>query len=171
MIKFVVAAIWIAAVTVGSVYFSFNSQGAATKEKTDLGYFGGLDYVKTEMISVPVMKNFKVDGYFLARLVYTIEPEKAKALSLPAEPLLTDLVYTYLYANPQIDFVTRGNLDLDAMRNGIRDSVNARVGDKLVHEVLVEQIDYLSKEEIRGNSVRQRAEPFEKKKSDAASGH
>ena len=171
MIKFVVAAIWIAAVTVGSVWFSFNSQSAASsEEKVDLGYFGGLDYVKTEMISVPVMKNQAIDGYFLARLVYTIEPEKAKALSLPADALLTDLVYTYLYANPQIDFVTRGNLDLDAMRNGIRDSVNAHVGDKLVHEVLIEQIDYLSKEEIRGNSVRQRAESFEKK-PEVSGGH
>lgn len=171
MIKFVVAAIWIAAVTVGSVWFSFNSRSAATsEEQVDLGYFGGLDYVKTEMISVPVMKNQAIDGYFLARLVYTVEPEKAKKLSLPAEALLTDLVYTYLYANPQIDFVTRGNLDLDAMRNGIRDSVNAHVGDKLVHEVLIEQIDYLSKEEIRGNSVRRRAEPFEKK-AETSSGH
>ncbi len=170
MIKFVVAALWIAAVTVGSVWFSFNMKSEAATETADPGYFGGLDYVKTDMISVPLMRAHKIEGYFLARLVYTIKPDMAKTLSLPADALLTDLVYSYLYANPQIDFVKRGNLDLDAMRNGIRDSVNARVGDKLVHEVLIDQIDYLSKEEIRGNSVRQRNDPVQKK-STAPAGH
>ena len=40
---------------------------------------------------------------------------------------------------------------MDGFRNGLRDSVNARVGEELMHEVLVEQVDYLSKQEIRDN--------------------
>ncbi len=46
---------------------------------------------------------------------------------------------------------------MDAFRNGLRVSVNARVGETLMHEVLVEQVDYLSKQEIRDNAMRRRA--------------
>jgi hypothetical protein len=157
MIKFVVAALWIAAVTVGSVYYSFNMLQQTAEETPEPSFFGGLDYVRTDMISVPLLRDKKVEGYFLARLVYTVEPEKLKKLSLPVDALLMDQVYAYLYANPHIDFVNRTNLDLDALRGGIRDSVNARVGEKLVHEVLIEQLDFLTREDIRENTARRRA--------------
>ena len=157
MIKFAVAALWISAATLGSVYYSFNAartQGEEAQAEPTL--LGGLDYVSVEMVSVPLLKQGTVHGYFLAKLVYTIEPEKKAKLVLPADKLLLDQLYTYLYANPQIDFTKKASLDLDAFRSGIRDAVNAHVGDKLVHEVLIEQLDYLTKEDIRDNTARRR---------------
>jgi hypothetical protein len=156
MIKFVVAALWLVAVTLGTVIFSFSMSGAKTDKTPQPAFFGGLDYVKTDIISVPLMKDNEVYGYFLTRLVYTVEPAVMKTLSLPAEALLVDEVYTYLYANPEIDFADYAKLDLDKLRTGIREAVNKRVGKKLVHDVLVEQIDFLSKAEIRDNTIRRR---------------
>jgi hypothetical protein len=160
MIKFVAAAIWLCAVTVGAVVYSFSTAGPVVK-KEEPAFFGGLDYVRTDIISVPLMKEGAVYGYFLARLVYTVEPKVVKTLSLPAESLLVDEVYTYLYGNPQIDFSDYAKLDLDKFRNGIRDAINKRVGKTLVHDVLIEQIDYLSKAEIRDNTIRRRSGPVE----------
>ena len=154
MIKFVVAAFWIVAVAIGSVYYSFGVAQNRPVEAVTPGFLGGLDYVKTEVISVPIVRSGQVSGYFLARLVYTIETEQAKKLVIPAEAVITDEVYSYLYANPQIDFQKRGAIDIDAIRDGIRKSVNERVGTPLIHDVLVEQLDYLTKEEIRANSFR-----------------
>ncbi|TGV74869.1 hypothetical protein EN788_70350, partial [Mesorhizobium sp. M2D.F.Ca.ET.145.01.1.1] len=91
----------------------------------------------------------KIDGYFLAKLVYTVEPEQIKKLSIPAEALITDEVYSYLYAHPQIDFTKKATVDLDAFRAAIRDTINTRVGATLVHEVLIDQVNFLSKDEIR----------------------
>ena len=78
-------------------------------------------------------------------------------MSVPAEALLADEVFTYVYANPLFDFSETGKVDMDGFRNGLMESVNARVGEKLIHEVLVEQVDYLSKQEIRDNAVRRRS--------------
>lgn len=157
MIRFAVAAIWICAVTVGSIFYAFSTAGARQDAESPPPHFGGLDYVRTEIISVPVLSRSEVHGYFLARLVYTVEPRKLASLSVPAEPLIVDQLYTYLYANPLIDFTMPNELDMDALRTGIRDSINARVGDTLVHEVLVEQVDYLSKQDIRDNTLRRRS--------------
>jgi len=158
MIKFVVAAVWIAALSIGSVIYSFQTaQGHTVETKAPPPAFGGLDYVKTEIISVPLMKQGEIFGYFLTRLVYTAEAARLAKLSIPAEAVLIDSVYSYLYGNPVIDFSNSENLDLDAFRNGLRDGVNARVGEKLIHEVLIEQVDFLSKSEIRDNTIKRRS--------------
>lgn len=155
MIKFIAAALWIVVVTLGAVFYSF--QAAANRPPVEAAQplLGGLDYVRTDVISVPFIKSERIQGYFLTRLVYTVDPKQVAKMTVPIEVLLTDQVYTYLYGNPQIDFSEHDRLDIDAFRNGIRDSVNARMGDKLVHEVMVEQIDFLTPADIRDNAVRQ----------------
>src|SRR5262249_29786839 len=90
------------------------------------------------------------------KLVYTVEPAEIKKLSIPAQALMTDQVYSYLYANPQIDFTKKESIDLDAFRKSIRDTINTRVGVELVHEVLIDQVNFLSKDEIRDNALRRR---------------
>lgn len=162
MIKFIAAGIWISAVTVAASWFSQQmGQEAPADPNAEPSMLGGLDYVKTEVISVPVLADHFVKGYFLTRLVYTVEPEKMKLLTIPLEPLLTDEVYSYLYGNPQTDFTTTKSVNLDEFRNGIKDQVNKRVGGELVHDVIIEQIDFLSKDDIRDNAIRRRQAEME----------
>ena len=86
MIKFIVAAIWICAVTIGAVFYSFQMRGGQARRRAATPpLLGGLDYVKTDVVSVPVLTTGRVVGYFLTRLVYTVEPEKLEKLSVPAE--------------------------------------------------------------------------------------
>lgn len=156
MIKFIAAALWICVATVGAVFYSFQAAGERGVDEPPRPLLGGLDYVKTDIISVPLVRGSVVEGYFLTNLVYTVDPAQIKKLSIPAPALITDEVYSYLYQNPQIDFTTGSALDVDAFRNSIRDTVNARVGEKLIHEVLIDQINFLSKDEIRNNTIRRR---------------
>ncbi|MBZ9848711.1 hypothetical protein LB565_12030 [Mesorhizobium sp. CA14] len=156
MIKFIAAALWICAVTLGAVFYSFQAAGQRGAAEPPKPMLGGLDYVKTDMISVPLLRDGTIDGYFLTKLVYTVEPEQIKKLSVPAQALMTDQVYSYLYSNPQIDFTKKESIDLDAFRKSIRDTINARVGVELVHEVLIDQVNFLSKDDIRDNALRRR---------------
>lgn len=156
MIKFIVAALWLCAVAIGATFYSFQNAAAKMDAPPPPPLFGGLDSVKTDIVSVPVMKDGHIVGYFLTRLVYAAEPQKLAALSVPADVLISDQVYSYIYGNPDLDFAEHETLDLDAFRTGIRNKINEKVGEELVHEVLVEQVDFLSKEEIRDNTIRRR---------------
>ncbi|KRB19333.1 MULTISPECIES: hypothetical protein [Mesorhizobium] len=156
MIKVIAIAVWVCAATLGAVFYSFQAAGDRGVGEKPKPMLGGLDYVKTDVISVPLIHDSRIDGYFLAKLVYTVEPEQIKKLSIPAEALITDQVYSYLYAHPQIDFGKKQPIDLDTFRAAIRDTVNARVGATLVHEVLIDQVNFLSKDEIRDNWLRRR---------------
>ena len=168
MIKFVVAGLWLCAACVGALFYSFQLAGAKTAATPDPAMLGGLDYVKTDVLSVPVLRHGGIAGYFLTRLVYTADPAELRRLSVPADVLLTDQVYTFLYANPDIDFTQIETIDLDGFRNNLRDSINKRVGEEMIHDVMFEQMDFLSKQEIRDNTVRRRLEgpKAEKKKAD-----
>ncbi len=158
VIKFVIAAVWICAATLGAVFYSF--QVAAVKSADAAAgpptIMGGLDYVKTDVISVPLVRDGAVEGYFLSRLVYTVDPAEMRKLTVPAQALITDVVYTFIYSTPALDFRRAKTLDLDVFRNGIRDGINKRVEQDLVQDVLVEQVDYLTKDEIRANAMKRR---------------
>lgn len=156
MLKFLAAAVWICAATLGAVFYSFQAAGSHGDDAKPKPMLGGLDYVKTDIVSVPLVRDASVQGYFLTRLVYTVEPAQMKKLSVPAGAIITDEVYSYIYSHPQIDFRKTDTVDLGAFRAGIRDAVNARIGEKLVNEVLVDQIDFLTKDDIRDNARRVR---------------
>ena len=157
MIKLMVSALWISIATTGALVYSFQSaqhDGEAAAADAEATAFKGLDYVRTGIISVPVFDKGKVHGYFLARLVFTAEGKRLAQLKLPAEALLTDQVYSHLYGHPEIDFTSREALDVDAFREAIRTGVNGRLGEELIHEILVEQVDYLPKDTVGSSSVR-----------------
>jgi hypothetical protein len=156
MIKFIAAALWICAATVGAVFYSYQAAGERGEGEAPKPLLGGLDYVDTDIISVPLIRDSAIKGYFLTKLVYTVEPAEMAKLSVPATALMTDQVYSYLYSNPQIDFTKTATIDIDAFRNNIRDSINARVGAKIVQDVLVDQVNFLSKDEIRDNAIKRR---------------
>ncbi len=154
MIKFVAAAVWIIAVSVASVQFAWQQGMDRPAENAEPSIFGGLDYVKSDVISIPIVRDGEVYGYFLTRLVFTAEQKKLASLAVPVQPMLVDELYSYLYGNPEIDFSRRRPMDLDVFRSEIRDAINARVEDELIHEVLVEQLEFLTKAEIRERNSR-----------------
>lgn len=156
MIKFVVAAVWIIGVTIGTIFVSYSMNGAQPVTAGDSPYHGKLEFVKTDMMSVPVVQEGTVKGYFLSKLVYAADVEKLKKLALPIDTLLVDEVYTFLFSNPSIDFSRVEGVDLNAMRSGLKDSINQRVGDDLIYEIMIEQVDYLTKEQIRDNALKRR---------------
>ena len=155
MIKFALAALWIIAVTAGSMLYA-NQSGGGIGEETEgqATYLGGLDYVQTEVISVPVLRNNEVYGYFLARLVYTAEAERLQRMVMPPDAIIFDEVYSHLFGNPMIDFSRDEAFDLDTFRETIKESINRRVGEPLIREVLVEQMDFLTKSDIRDSMMR-----------------
>lgn len=152
MIRLVATAVWVCLVTLGSVYASIEFAKTSEDEaETPADFLGGLDYVRGDVVSVPVISQGEVKGYFLARLVFTAEPEKLKQLSIEPQMLITDALYTHLVGNDAIDFSTMEEFDLQAFRNGVRDALNTRIGEKVFHDIIIEQVDYLSKDEVRAN--------------------
>ncbi len=159
MIKLVISGIWVLAVTLASVYFSLQMSSAKQDGQDQADFFGGLDYVRTDMLSIPAFSEGRVQGYFITRLVYTAEPDVLRTLTLPPHVLITDELYSLLVGNSAIDFTSMETFDVDSFRAVVRDRLNDRLGKKVFHEVLIEQMEFLTKLEIRNNAAQRRLRP------------
>jgi len=156
MIKLLAVGLWICAVTLGSVYAAINlSRGDNDEIVLENPYFGGLDYVRGEVTSIPVISEGRVQGYFMARIVYTADGVKLGQMSVPPEILITDELYTEFVGDPLIEFPKLASFDIDSFRNRVRDTLNTRFGEEVIKDVLIEQIDYFSRDDIIAQSAGQ----------------
>ncbi len=114
-----------------------------------------LEQIKTDIISVPMISEGEVKGYVLARFVYLVESDRLKRLSVPPDALLVDEAFKLIYASPVEDFRRIEKYDLAGLTRRLKENVNRRLGAPLVHDVLVDSINYVAKNEIRHRGLKQ----------------
>jgi hypothetical protein len=169
MIKLIAIGLWVCAVTLGSVYYSVQTATAPAVSPDDARK-AQQEYVKGESINVPVIANGQVTGYFITRISFMMEKGKAAELQMPLTELTTDELYSLLVGNKMIDIAHTANFDVAAFRADIKKNMNARLGGDYVADVLIEQFDYLSKDEIHSgeDGGKRTVKPVSIVKGDAA---
>jgi hypothetical protein len=148
MIKTLLIGLWVCAASLGTSYVVASMQAPGGEKKEDPTYFAGLDWRKTDGITIPVLSKDKISGYVLARFVYTIDGETAAKLATPPDPFILNDAFGAVYETSGFDFEHPEKYDLEGLKKRIKDSVNARYGQELVHEILVEQFDFLPKDDM-----------------------
>ncbi|MBP1853147.1 hypothetical protein [Rhizobium halophytocola] len=151
MIKLLIAGIWVCVVTLGAVYFSVDMATAPEKPADDANR-PALELVRGETLTIPVFSSDGVKGYFLGRISFQMDKAKMAGQDLPMKELMTDELFTLLVGNKMVDLSNTSAFDLQGFRDHLKTDLNARLGQPLIQEVLVEQLDYLSKEDIAANS-------------------
>jgi len=155
MIKIVLIGVWVCIISLGGVYAAVTLSGdpgaEIAKPVTPPAYVAG------ETLSIPVVSEGAVTGYFLTKVSVMVDQEKAATTHIPIAPYVTDELYTILVGNKMIDLPKAGDLDVEGLRNKIKDDLNARAGDALVTAVIFEQLDYLSKADLNGKASQKMA--------------
>lgn len=151
MFKLIITGIWVAAVTLGSVYFSIQMSKAPDPGAEEAAKKAVQELVRGETITYPVIGQGRVQGYFLAKASFVTDKTKLAEIKLPIPELLTDELYTELVGDKVIRVGENRNFDLKAFKARIKESLNRKLGTEVVLDVIVEQIDYLTKEELQSN--------------------
>jgi hypothetical protein len=150
--KLLLGGIWVCAVTSASVYFaSWNAGGASIA--SDEALLQGIDYVKTRQITVPRISEGKIQGYVIARFVFTVDAQTARELAVPPEIFVVDEAFRTIYGDDKLDFDRLEKVDLSGLTAQIVTNVNARLQPDLVKELLVEQFDYVSYDSMMSPAV------------------
>lgn len=154
MLKTIMAGVWAAALLSGSVWF-FGQPVPLEGDGDDKGvYFGALETIKLDTVVVPIVRNSTVQGYLILDSAYTIATEEAASLSVPIQYILRDMINASIYGNAEIDIYRLERFDLIKFQNKIVKDINAKVGKKLVHDVMVQRLNFMTKEEIRDQQLR-----------------
>ncbi len=150
MLKTLAIGGWVVAVALASVYFSVN-MSMAPEVDPEAASHANLQTIRGDVTSLPVIQDGLVSGYFLTRLSYVGDAAKLAEVHIPIDALITDELFTALVGNRILNLRDNSHFDLDEFRNGIKEKINEKLGGEIIEDVLVEQIDYLSKNDIRSN--------------------
>ena len=149
MIRLVLAGLWVCILTAGTSYAVafWKENGSLLPQKEE--YLDGLQYQKTRALSVPMVENGAVQGYIIARFVYTVEARTMHQLSVPPDPFVVDEAFRRIYADERLDFRKLARYDLSNLTASIKQHVNERMQADVIQDVLVEDFNYVSREEFQ----------------------
>lgn len=149
MIKTISTGLWACVVTILASYFAAQWK-ADVQPSEETPYLEGLEYRKLEPITVPMIADGKVQGYVLARLVFTADAGALNRLSVEPEPFVTDEAFREIYVNGHVEFGEIAKYDLDQLIKNIREKANARLGPDFIQDILVEEINYVDRSKVQG---------------------
>jgi hypothetical protein len=149
MIKLLMTGIWACVVTVGaSLAISYWQESrAALPAKQE--YLEGVVYEKTKVINVPMIAEGSVQGYIVAQLVFTADAKILRQLPVPPEAFVVDEAFRSIYGDQKLDFKNLARYDLTRFAQSVREQVNKRLQAEVLQEVLVQDFNYVSKDQIR----------------------
>lgn len=152
MLKLVAVGIWVILVTAGatfaSVYLGSSNSGEG-KEKPD----AGVEELTSEMTSIPVMRDGDITGYLILQLSFAADKAVLDEKKLDPMPFMKDAAFRVIFASTDIDFRHLKKDDLDQLTANIAKEANTRVGAELVRDVLLQQFNFVRKEDIRTNWI------------------
>ena len=150
MIRLLLAGLWLCATVFVSSHLTADWRAqrlaAAAAEPS---YFRGVSYEKTRPISVPILRDGAITGYVMAQFVYTIDADDLRTLRVPPESFILDETFQRLFADESIDFADLRAFDMQAFLGELTRAVNARIGEDVVRELMVEEFNFVDPDQVR----------------------
>jgi flagellar basal body-associated protein FliL len=149
MIRLIVSCIWICLVTAaagyGGVTWKIRREMAATAAPS--AKMEKLTYHKAPPLNVPMIANGAVQGYVVVQFGFT-ETEQAEHSGLNPQAFLLDEAFRKIYTDPHLDFHHLEKYNIAVLTKTLVTAVNRRMNEDAIKEVLVEEINFVSKDEI-----------------------
>lgn len=153
MVKSVFMSLWLMSLLAGSVYF-FGSQPPATDKADEKNAVLAAQYIDMDPINASIVRNGEVRGYIILELAFAIEKGAADAVSGPLKMVLRDLVIGHIHGDQSLDIFKLEQYDLAALGARLTEDINHKLGEKIVHDVLVQSVNFVSKDDVRDMLMR-----------------
>ena len=102
------------------------------------------------MISVPVVADGGIRGYVVAQFAFTASAKLMKHMSVKPDLYVLDEAFQLIFSGELIDFRQFKNQDLPSLGKKIAENVNKRLGVRVIEDVLVQELNYVPKDSVRG---------------------
>ncbi len=150
MILRVLAGLWICAVALGA---SFGALQWKMKQADAANHVSVAkkpsELRKLRSITVPLIANGGVQGYLVAQLSYLADGEVLKALDVPPDSFVMDEAFRLLYSDEKLDYRNLERFDLAKFGAAVKAGVSARLKADVVSDVLVQEFNFISAEDVR----------------------
>jgi hypothetical protein len=153
MLKLVLIGVWGVVVTAISTILAseFRGEFAATASDDHAEILS--DVIPLDMMSVPLLRGGRVNGYLIIQLAFVADRSKLEGLGMEPAPFLVDAAFQAILSKADIDPARFRSGELLRLAQAVRDVANTKLGDAVVSEVLVQQLNYVRRDEIRTNWI------------------
>lgn len=155
MLKTVLAGVWVALVTAGSAYMSANFMTPSPAPAGGARPKSGLEEMVGDMTSVPVVRGDGIAGYIIVQLIFEADTAKVSELKIDPKPYLADATFRSVYDASDTDFTRLKASDIDKLLAAIATNANNKMGAAVVDSVLIKELNYVRKEDIRTHWIKQ----------------
>ncbi|MBB4199387.1 hypothetical protein CCR94_06015 [Rhodoblastus sphagnicola] len=147
MIKMLALAIWASAIAVlaGNAVSQWQAAKASPQKAEAAEHV--YEYRKTKVINVPIVADGALLGYVLVQFLYGFDAKVAEKSAVSPDALIMDEAFRALYGDPRLDFHHLEKFDMDALTKKLAVSLNARLGEGAVKDVLLQDFSYMPKNE------------------------
>jgi hypothetical protein len=149
MMKLALSCIWICLVTAASSYVvaSWKMNHGETEVSSKVTS-GNVETRKTSTLNVPMIRNGNVEGYIVIQFAYTIDQANLNSLGLSADVFILDEAFRSLFSD-EIDLGHLEKYSLTGLTKNLKTTVNQRLGGDPVKDILIDQFNFIPKQEIR----------------------
>lgn len=149
MMKLLIAGIWASIVSLGAAYGMMQWQKSGQHAEA-AGAEKKIEEYRTKAINVPIIGSGTIQGYIVAQFVFTVDANVLKEVPVSPEVYVLDEAFKTIYAGEQVNFQNMKKQDLPVLAKKLGENVNKRLGAALVQDVLIDQLSYIPKKDMRG---------------------
>ena len=148
MIKIVAIGLWVCVVALGTLMLGIkiNSEPKSADATENVG--PTIDYDRTDVMSVPILADGKVNGYIISQLIYTVDSDVKHKLNVPLGVFVNDEVFRTFFGSYS-DTKKIERVKFDDVKKQIIDGVNQRFPEPVIKDLMVEQFNYIPADQVR----------------------
>lgn len=113
-------------------------------------------FLTPELFVVPLVTKSTVQGYFVCRLVFEIDPSIPPAVGVNEDTLLADQFYQVSFKGEFYDLENRNIPDVSKLVDTLVANLNELTADSRYTRVYVQQVDLFERSEVRKKVVEDR---------------
>lgn len=147
MKRWLAVCLWLIAVTAASAYVSVSLKSRSPANAPMQKSSSGLERKKVEPVNVPIIANGNVEGYIVVQIVYHADSTILRKLPVPLDDFVRAETFQLLYSS-DVNFNHLEKYDVKDLVENLTARINKRLGSDIVKEILVTELNYVSKKEI-----------------------
>lgn len=149
MMKLLLVGVWASIVSLGAAFGMLQWQKGGSGAELAEGDSKVEEY-RTKAINVPIIGSGTIQGYIVAQFVFTVDAAALAKVPVNPEVYVLDEAFKTIYAGEQVNFQNMKKHDLPVLAKRLGENVNKRLGVALVRDVLIDQLSYIPKKDMRG---------------------
>ncbi|MEM8649724.1 MAG: hypothetical protein AAGF54_04280 [Pseudomonadota bacterium] len=129
-----------------------NQADNAKSGEEEKAYFGKLEHISLQPLSIVLIRDNTVKGYILIEASFSVDSDKKKKLSVPIELIAQNAINSSILNDKKIDIERLDEFNIDEFQNRLKSYVNKKLDKMVVHDVLIQRIDFIKSNNVRSSS-------------------